>query len=65
MEVQPRIGRQDAAAVQLLRPDGTVTFVDLGGKRNRLEVRQFARLDERNILILVAGGEHLVLTVKD
>ena len=60
-EVQPRIGRQDAAALQLLRPDGTVEFIDLGGRNNRLEVRQLVRLDERNILVVVAGGRHLIL----
>lgn len=64
MEVQPRIGRQDAAALQLLRPDGTVEFIDLGGARNRLEVRQLARLDDGHVLVVVAGGEHLILTIK-
>ena len=63
MEVQPRIGRQDAAALQLLRPDGTVGFVDLGGERNRLEVRQLVRLDDGHVLVLVAGGEHLILDI--
>ena len=62
-EVQPRIGRQDAAALQLLRPDGTVEMIDLGGANNRREVRQLVRLDERNLLVVVAGGEHLVVTV--
>ncbi len=38
LDVLPSIGRQDAAALQLLRPDGTVQFIDLGGTRNRAEV---------------------------
>ena len=38
LEVLPSIGRQDAAALQLLRPDGSVQFIDLGGERNRAEV---------------------------
>ena len=63
LEVQPRIGRQDAAALQLLRPDGTVTFIDLGGERNRLEVRQLVRLDDGHVLVLVGGGEHLILAI--
>ena len=63
MEVQPRIGRQDAAALQLLRPDGTVAFIDLGGARNRLEIRQLVRLDDDHVLVLVAGGEHLILAL--
>jgi hypothetical protein len=63
MEIQPRIGRQDAAALQLLRPDGTVAFIDLGGANNRLEVRQLVRLDEDHVLVLVAGGKHLVLNI--
>ena len=60
-EVQPRIGRQDAAALQLLRPAGEVEFIDLGGGRNRREVRQLVRLDEQNVLVVVAGGEHVIL----
>jgi hypothetical protein len=59
--VQPRIGRQDAAALQLLSEDGRVHFIDLGGARNHLEVRQLVRLDEQHVLIIVGGGEHLVL----
>jgi hypothetical protein len=59
--VQPRIGRQDAAALQLLAEDGRVDFIDLGGARNHLEVRQLVRLDEQHALILVGDGEHLVL----
>ncbi len=39
LDVLPSIGRQDAAALQLLRPDGRVQFIDLGGERNRAEVR--------------------------
>lgn len=59
--VQPRIGRQDAAALQLLRADGSVEFIDLGGERNHLEVRQLVRLDERYVLVVVGAGEHLLL----
>lgn len=62
LEVLPRIGRQDAAALQLLEPDGTVKFVDLGGARNRLEVRQLVRLDDNHVLVVVAEGEHLILS---
>lgn len=59
--VQPRIGRQAAAALQLLTPDGRVEFIDLGWERNRVEVRQLVRLDEDHVLVVVAEGEHLVL----
>ncbi len=38
LEVLPRVGRQDAAALQLLREDGSVELVDLGGAANHLEV---------------------------
>lgn len=61
LEVLPRIGRQDAAALQLLRDDGAIEFVDLGGERNRLEIRQLIRLDESHILVVVTEGEHLIL----
>ncbi|WP_020569050.1 FG-GAP repeat domain-containing protein [Neolewinella persica] len=63
--VQPRIGRQDAAALQLLREDGSVTFIDLGGARNHQEVRQLVRLDDRHILVVVGEGEHLILKTKN
>ncbi|MEM6770742.1 MAG: hypothetical protein AAF597_09185, partial [Bacteroidota bacterium] len=63
LEVLPRIGRQDAAALQLLRDDGSVEFIDLGGERNHLEVRQLISLDDRHILVVVAEGEHLILEV--
>jgi len=62
MQVQPRFGRQDGAALQLWSPRlGSLEFIDLGGERNRLEVRQLVRLDASHVLVLVAGGEHLVL----
>lgn len=64
LEVLPRIGRQDAAALQLLRPDGSVEFIDLGGERNRLEVRQLLLLDEGHVLIVLAEGEHLILRIE-
>jgi hypothetical protein len=35
LDVLPRVGRQDAAALQLLRTDGSVQFIDLGESRNR------------------------------
>lgn len=60
--VQPRIGRQDAAALQLLRENGSVEFIDLGGARNHLEVRQLVRLDDRHVLVVVGEGEHLILS---
>ncbi|SER05374.1 FG-GAP repeat domain-containing protein [Neolewinella agarilytica] len=60
-EVLPRIGRQDAAALQLLRDDHSLEFIDLGGANNRLEVRQLVPLDDRHVLIVVAAGEHLIL----
>jgi hypothetical protein len=60
--VQPRIGRQDAAALQLLSDDGRVDFIDLGGTRNHLEIRQLVRLDETHVLIVVGQGEHLILS---
>ncbi len=47
LDVLPSIGRQDAAALQLLRPDGRVQFIDLGGARNRAEVRTITA-DGRN-----------------
>ena len=62
LRMLPRIGRQDAAALQLLRPDGTVDFIDLGGARNRSEVRQLLRLDDTHVLVVVAEGEHLILS---
>lgn len=61
LEVLPRIGRQDAAALQLLKPDGSVELIDLGGGLNRLEIRQLLRLDARHVLVVVAEGEHQVL----
>ncbi len=61
LEVLPRIGRQDAAALQLLRPDGSIEFIDLGGNRNRLEIRQLVSLGDRHVLLVVAEGEHLIL----
>lgn len=62
-EVLPRIGRQDAAALQLFRTDGSIEFINLGNSLNRMEVRQLVQLDESHILIVVAEGEHLILTV--
>ncbi|MEM9260070.1 MAG: hypothetical protein AAGA62_10515 [Bacteroidota bacterium] len=65
LEVLPRVGRQDAAALQLLRDDGSVEFIDLGGENNRLEVRQLFRLDATHVLVVVAEGEHLILEWAD
>ena len=65
LQVQPRIGRQDAAALQLLRPDGTVEFVDLGGANNFREVRQLVKLSETETLVVFAEGECLILTEKE
>jgi hypothetical protein len=60
-KVLPRIGRQDAAALQLLTPNNKVEFIDLGGRNNRLEIRQMVRLDDNHVLLVVAEGEHLIL----
>jgi len=60
-EVLPRIGRQDAAALQFFRAPSTVELMDLGGANNRLEVRQLVPLDENHVLVVVAAGEHLIL----
>ena len=60
-EVQNYVGPQTAAALQLWKPDGAVVKIDLGGARNAAEVRQLVRLDETHVLLLIAGGEHLVL----
>lgn len=65
LEMLPRIGRQDAAALQLLLPAGTVKLIDLGGARNRVEVRQLLRLDDEHVLIVVNEGEHLVLKLPE
>ena len=65
LQVQPRIGRQDAAALQLLRPDGTVEFVDLGGANNFREVQQLVKLSETETLVVFAEGECLILTEKE
>lgn len=60
--VQPRLGRQDGAALQLWDPKtGNLEFIDLGGERNRSEVRQLVKLDDRHVLVLVGRGEYLVL----
>ena len=55
LEVLPRIGRQDAAALQLLRPDGSVQFIDLGGERNRAEVREIRAVGESYWIVLHTG----------
>lgn len=60
-EVADYAGPRNAAALQLLRPDGTVRFIDLGNARNAQEVQQLVALDERSILVVVAGGEHFVV----
>ncbi|NJB85191.1 hypothetical protein GGR26_000936 [Lewinella marina] len=38
LDVLPRVGRQDAAALQLLLPDGRIQFVNLGARWNHREV---------------------------
>ena len=53
--VLPRIGRQDAAALQLLRPDGRVQFIDLGGARNRAEVRAIRAVGDEYRVTLHTG----------
>ena len=55
LDVLPRIGRQDAAALQLLRPDGRVQFIDLGGARNRAEVRDIRAVGEEYRVTLHTG----------
>ena len=55
LDVLPRIGRQDAAAVQLLRPDGRVQFIDLGGVRNRAEVTEIRAVGDEYRVILHTG----------
>ncbi|WP_116124573.1 FG-GAP repeat domain-containing protein [Lewinella sp. IMCC34183] len=47
LDVLPRVGRQDAAALQLLRPDNRVQLLDLGEGWNHREV----------VLILGAGPD--------
>jgi hypothetical protein len=61
-EVLPRIGRQDAAALQLLKPDGSIEFIDLSGGNNRLEIRHLVLLDQNHALIVVSEGNHLLLS---
>ena len=60
VEVLPRVGRQDAAALQLLRPDGRVQFIDLGGSRNRAEVRQLTDTPQ-GVRVHLHTGEVLLL----
>ncbi|CAH1002068.1 hypothetical protein LEM8419_02985 [Neolewinella maritima] len=57
LDVLPRIGRQDAAALQLLHPDGAVQFIDLGAERNRAEVLRIERIDTRKYSVLLHTGE--------
>ncbi|MCP9237650.1 FG-GAP-like repeat-containing protein [Lewinella sp. JB7] len=63
LEVLPRIGRQDAAALQLLRPDGSVSFVDLGGDRNRREVTALRRVGEGGWWISLRNAPGVVVTL--
>ena len=63
LDVLPRIGRQDAAALQLLRPDGRVQFIDLGGERNRAEVHEIRVVGEAGYRVVLHTGEVLHLRV--
>ena len=44
LDVLPRIGRQDAAALQLLTAEGEIRWLDLGGARNRAEIGEIELL---------------------
>lgn len=61
LEVLPRVGRQDAAALQLLRSDGKIELIDLGGELNRAEVRTIVALDDERYLIGIKNGPYLIL----
>ena len=60
LDVLPRVGRQDAAALQLLRTDGTVQFIDLGGRRNRAEVHKLEAAPRGAYVTLHTGEVALV-----
>ena len=59
--VLPRVGRQDAAALQLLRDDGLVQFLDLGADWNRREVSAMGRAGKNGYRIDFADGSWLTL----
>jgi hypothetical protein len=61
LDVLPRIGRQDAAALQLLTPGGEVDFIDLGGSRNRDRVTRIERLSDRRYRISLHTGDQFTL----
>ncbi|MBB4077586.1 hypothetical protein GGR28_000187 [Lewinella aquimaris] len=63
LEVLPRVGRQDAAALQLLLPDGRTVFIDLGGSRNREEVTAITAVGPDRWLISLRNQPGVVVTL--
>ncbi|THH41625.1 FG-GAP repeat domain-containing protein [Neolewinella litorea] len=61
LDVLPRVGRQDAAALQLLRPDGRVEFIDLGPGYNHREARHIRIAGRDRYRIDFADGAWVVL----
>ena len=60
-DVLPRVGRQDAAALQLLKSDGSVQFVNLGGFRNHLQVKRIRPLEDGYFAIDFASAPSIRL----